>query len=278
MKPGAYGGMDTTGSSNLEELKLRVDTVAHIRSYEETHRGLPPKRRQSVYLTPEDQCPPTGGFGKEMSEARRRGPGAVLEVKLAMSASRKKKAVLGLIEDHLASGQKCVVFTGRKRDCDLLGETLRKTARKGTTVWSAHGDTSMKVRENVIADYMAHPGPCVLVATGDAFGTGLDIHDTDAAFFVMLPYTPGQLRQWEGRFSRRGGVRAVIIYYIICEGTVDEHFAAILIDKLPAVETLADDSELAAATSVLSGIDPNSDDDAWIDAILEDLDIDDESE
>jgi hypothetical protein len=73
-------------------------------------------------------------------------------------------------------------------------------------------------------------------------------------------------------------VRAVIIYYIICEGTVDEHFAAILIDKLPAVETLADDSELAAATSVLSGIDPNSDDDAWIDAILEDLDIDDESE
>ncbi|NBU17561.1 MAG: hypothetical protein EBS48_11255, partial [Actinobacteria bacterium] len=31
------------------------------------------------------------------------------------------------------------------------------------------------------------------------------MQDTDAALFVMLPYTPGQVRQWEGRFCVAAG-------------------------------------------------------------------------
>jgi superfamily II DNA or RNA helicase len=277
MKPGVYGGMDTSGSSNLDELKLRIDTVAHILAYEETHRHLPPKRRQSVYLAPEDQCKPTGGFAREIREARARGPGAMLEVKLAMAASRKRQAVLGMIEDHVSSGHKIVVFTGRKRDCDALGEAVRKlklVKSKEATVWSAHGGQTTEVRQGIIDEYMAHPGPCVLVGTGHAFGESLNIHDTDAAFFVMLPYTPGQLRQWEGRFTRLGQERPVIIYYVIAEGTVDEHIASILIDKLPAVQDIAEDNELAAAHGVLAGTDTDPDDDTWIDSILDDLDLD----
>jgi hypothetical protein len=49
--------------------------------------------------------------------------------------------------------------------------------------------------------------------------------------------------------------RAVVIYYVLAEGTVDEHIASILIDKLPAVEDIADDQELGAARPVLAGID-----------------------
>ena len=69
----------------------------------------------------------------------------------------------------------------------------------------------------------------------------------------MLPPDPGQLRQWEGRFCRNGQKRPVIIYYVIAEGTVDEHAAHILINKLPAVEKIAEDTELAEASSVLAG-------------------------
>jgi superfamily II DNA or RNA helicase len=275
MKPGTYGGMDTTGNSRLPELKLRIDTVAHIRKYEETHRGLPEKRRQSVYLAPEDQNRPSGGFADEIRKARSRGPGAMLEVKLAQSASRKKKAVVGMAEDHLASKQKVVIFTARKRDCEDLGVALgrSKVAKKaGAQIWYAHGGMSTKRRQEMVDDYMAHPGPCAIVGTGAAFGTGLDIHDTDAAFFVMLPYTPGDLLQWEGRFSRRGGKRAVIIYYVICEGTVDEHIASILIDKLPSVEKVAEGTELASAGAVLAGLDEGMSDDEWIDSILGDID------
>jgi superfamily II DNA or RNA helicase len=276
LKPGIYGGMDDRGSSRLEELNLRLKNVAHILKYEETHRHLPAKRRQSMYIAPEDQCRPTGGFAKELRDAAKRGPMHVLEVKLAQAASKKRRAVLGLVEDHVSSNQKVVVFTGRKRDCDQLGEDVRKLTQvkaKGTTVWAAHGGQSTGRRQEIIDEYMAHPGPCVLVGTGHAFGESLNIHDTDAALFVMLPYTPGQLRQWEGRFTRLGQKRPVVIYYVIAEDTVDEHVASILIDKLPAVQNIAQDDELASAQGILSGIDENESEDAFVDSILADLDF-----
>ena len=71
----------------------------------------------------------------------------------------------------------------------------------------------------------------------------------------MLPWTPGQVRQWEGRFCRMGQKRPVVIYYVVAEDTVDEHVADKLISKLPAVEAVAKDEELAAARSFIAGTD-----------------------
>lgn len=276
MRPGVYGGMDTTGSSNLEELKARIGTTAHILTYHDTHRHLPPKRRQSIFLAPEDQNRPSSGFATELKRAGKLGPGAVLEVRLAEAASRKRKAVVEQVIDCLRSGQKVTIFTGRKRDCDRLGEAIRKAAKKiqGASVWAAHGGTSTDARDDLVQEFAAHPGPCCLVGTGHAFGesiTGLDC--CDSVFFVMLPYTPGQLRQWEGRFHRASTKKPVIIYYVIAEGTVDEHISSILIDKLPAVANIAKDGELGEARDVLAGIDPNETDAEFVESILADLDF-----
>ena len=90
--------------------------------------------------------------------------------------------------------------------------------------------------------------------------------------FVQLPYTPGQLRQWEGRFARLSQKRPVVIYYVIAEGTVDERVASILIDKLPAVETVGKDSELAEAAPILAGIDPNRTPEEFAQSILANID------
>lgn len=276
MKPGIYGGMDDRGESNVPELNVRKRAVAHILSYHETHRHLPPKRRQSVYIAPEDQARPSGGFAKQLRDAQTRGASAVLETKLMQAASRKRNAVQSMVEDHLSSGQKVVLFTGRRRDCDELGEVIRKipyVKKNQVQVWAAHGDQTTKVRQEIVDDYMAHPGPCALVGTGHAFGESLNIDDTDAAFFVMLPYTPGQLRQWEGRFHRASTKKSVVIYYVIAEDTVDEHVASILIDKLPAVEAIAEDAELAEAGDVLAGFDPNESSEDFAAAVLDALDF-----
>ena len=255
-KPGMYGGLDTTGASNLDELRERLMGSAHKIDYRTTHRDLPPKRRQSVYIAPEDQTRAAGGFVKQMKDAAQRGATAVLEVKLAQAASGKRRAVIGLVEDHLYDHQKVVIFTGRRRDCEELGEIIRKSqgAKKTkATIWAAHGGQSTASRQDIVDDYMEHPGPCVLVGTGDAFGEAINLHDTDAALFVMLPWTPGQIRQWEGRFCRLGQQRPVVIYYVISEDTVDEHVADKLIGKLPAVERVSEDSELAEAALAIGG-------------------------
>ena len=270
-KPGIYGGLDTRGQSNMQELAERLKHSIHRIDYRDTHRHLPPKRRQSVYVAPEDQCRPSGGFAKEMKAAAKRGATAVLEVQLAQAASKKRKAVMQLIEDHVSSGHKVVVFTGRRRDVDDLGEKLKKqpmVKKKNATIWHAHGGTDASARQEIVDEYMAHPGPCVLVGTGASFGESLNLQDTDAALFVMLPYTPGQLRQNEGRFTRLGQKRPVVIYFVIAEDTVDEHVANILISKLPAVAEIAKDTELAEAQEVIAGLD---DEEALLDSILDKL-------
>ena len=274
-KPGQYGGLDTRGESNLEELSDRLSYVIHRLDYRDTHRHLPPKRRQSVYVAPEDQCRATAGFPAQLKAASKRGATAVLEVRLAQAASKKRKAVMGLIGDHIACGHKVIVFSGRRKDVDDMGEILRRNKivkKHEAKIWAAHGGVDGAERNDIKDDYMDHPGPCVLVATGHAFGESLNLQDTDAALFTMLPYTPGQLRQWEGRFTRLGQQRPVVIYYCIAEGSADERIADILISKMPAVATIAQDEELAEAESVIAGLD---DPDALAESILKKLEEED---
>ena len=103
-------------------------------------------------------------------------------------------------------------------------------------------------------------------------GTSLNLQDTDAVFVLKLPESPGALRQLEGRAARIGQRRSLLIYYVIAEGTPEERYASLLIDKLPAVEYLPEDKELGEAKTVLAGLDPNESDADFASAVLGDLD------
>jgi len=264
-RPGTYGGLDTSGISNPDELVARLAYLLHRVDHATTHAQLPAKRRESMYISGAEQCDAAPGFSREQKAAAGNGPAALLELKLAEAASKKRKAVLSRIADHVESGHKIVVFTGRRRDSDDLATSIRGACRKAT-VWCGHGGHSQNERDDIKRAYIAHEGGCVLVGTGEAWGTAIDgLQCTDAAFFVMLPYTPGQLTQWEGRFTRLGQDRPVCIYYCIAEGTVDEHVASILLDKIARVERVADGGSLDGASEALAGLD---DPDAVIDSIL----------
>lgn len=93
-----------------------------------------------------------------------------------------------------------------------------------------------------------------LIATGHSVGTGIDLHDTDTLIKSMLPITPEQREQWEGRVTRQGQLRAVLILYLVAEGTIDEHQAMLLLDKLPAVAAVTGQTELQQVADDLEGI------------------------
>lgn len=265
-KPTVYGGYEARGMTNVDELAERLQFAVHHVDSAVTTAALPPKRRESYYIRPEHQDKPLGGWQRELKAAAARGASALLETKLAMSASQKRTAIRGLLRDHIEERHKIVIFTGRRLDVENLGAWVEKQFE--IQAWAAHGGIDADQRNEVVEAYMSHPGPCVLIGTGDAFGEALDLQDTDAALFVQLPWTPGQLRQWEGRFSRLGQKRPVLIYYVIAEGTVDEHVAARLIEKIPAVERLTPDSSLDGASAALGGLDNEEE---VMASILEDL-------
>jgi hypothetical protein len=56
-----------------------------------------------------------------------------------------------------------------------------------------------------------------------------------------------------------------MIQYLIAEGTVDEHVASLLTDKLPAVETVARDESITGLSDSLLGFD---NEEALLDSIL----------
>ncbi len=123
-----------------------------------------------------------------------------------------------------------------------------------TRVLHGHGGTSPAMRDQIQQEYMSAAGPCVLVGTGDAWGEGVSLHDTDLALIAMLPYTPGAVIQWEGRFSRHGQKRPVLVQYLVAEGTVDEHVAEILLSKLKPVETVAQDDSITGFADAIQGV------------------------
>ena len=237
-----WGGLDSTGAANLDELQQRLTFCMYHVPQDLMTRDLPPKRRQVLYLPVSDQNAPSGGFAKELREAK--VPAHALEVRLAEAASKKRKVLVELVSDALAAGQKVAVFTARRRDVDALAKALAKGAGHATALLLAtHGGDAPAARDEIREAFMAHAGPAVLIATGDSMGEGLNLNDADIIYFAGLPWTPGQVRQWEGRFHRMGQKKPVLIVFLVAEHTVDEHVASVLLEKLPPIgDTVKDEA------------------------------------
>lgn len=250
-------GMVYKGSSNVPELTERLKYSKHRVSQAAIAAHLPPKRRQIVRLDVSDQDKPATGFGSDirrLASAVKRGDEdageALFETLLMEAATRKRGFVVERIIEAVKSGQKVTVFTGRRADCEALGK-LVEAQLKDTDIplWVSHGGHPPERRDEIRHAYMSYrPTPdagCVNIGTGDAWGESLNLQDTDLALFIMLPWTPRQIRQWEGRFQRMGGTRSVLIQYFVARGSVDEEVEETLLNKLPAVEQVVQDEALA---------------------------------
>ena len=275
---GAYEdqhGWDDRGASDLDILREWCNSRASIVSTEQVSTKLPPLRRTVTYLSPDVLERPDrsakaairhaakvagGGTGTEDKSAA----ALLLQARLEAAAAMKGKHVAQTVLDCVASGQKVLVFTGRRVDVTKLETRIRKKLPHDVPLWAADGSTPPDERERIREAYMAHKGAAVIVGTGAAWGESANLHDTDRLLIVMLPWTWGQLRQWEGRVRRLGG-RNCLIEYLIAEETIDERIASIVLSKLAAVEAILPDEQVAAVRESLQG----GTDDDLLDGILD---------
>lgn len=267
-RKGTWGGLEFKKETNTQDLQMRLDTVLHRVTYAEAHRELPPKRRTTLYVGADDQDRPAA-FRRELKKAQS-NKRKLVETQLMEAASRKRTFVSELVIEALKSDQKVTVFTGRRKDSEKLHakllKALDKAGLKDTPSWHGHGGFTVTERETMVDEYMALiEGPALFVGTGDAFGESIEMNRTDVVVFAMLPYTPRQIIQWEGRFMRKGQDRPVIYYYVIAEGTRDEAVADILIDKFPDVEKIVGDQQVSGIVTSLEGLD---DEDAVMDSLI----------
>jgi len=256
-------GFRYEGRSNTRQLNKRLATLVKTVPASVINAALPPKRRQLIWLSPVE----LNGASREATQARRAAvrsgdEQSITEAAVCETASRKRSwTVQNAVRDALG-GAKVLVFTGRVEDCERLGEEIAKKVSAVSSqvpVWMAHGSTPSQERTRIRHAYMDHRGGCILVGTGYAWGEYLNLQDTDILYVVMLPWTPRHIIQWEGRVSRLGQTRPVLVRYPLIRGSVEEIIHESLLDKLPTVAEVVGDEEAAAIEQALSGTRSQSD-------------------
>lgn len=260
---GEYGWEDK-GTTRLAELRSSLALRTHVVRTEEVHQLLPPLRRITTFLAPEDLQRGDAEAGKAVRGAAKLAKGgtgtegtevagSLLEARLVQSAARKSRYVASHTQELLQGGQKVLVFTGRRRDVADIHARIAKKLPPGTKLWAAHGETPAEEREQIRDDYMAHDGAACIVGTGAAWGESVNLQDTDRLIIVLLPWTWGQIRQWEGRVRRLGQKRSVVIEYLVAEGTVDDRITGVVLEKLAAVEEILPDEQVIGVREAVQG-------------------------
>jgi len=235
-------------------------SFVHYVPESESHRNLPDKVRQAHRIEVGDldkgaKFSRSGAelvAGKILGDTVHTKKDGIFIARLAYWAGRKRKPVLAAMDEQLASTQnKLVVFTGLVDDAIAWGKLLESeygnvdkpetlivpgknggapSRRPGIKIWVAHGGVSIEERFQMASEYSgkgkvgveAYKGPCVLVATTESMGTGMNLQDADHVHFCMLPWSPITIQQAENRFHRGGQMRVVFLHYWFITGTEEE--------------------------------------------------------
>jgi len=81
-----------------------------------------------------------------------------------------------------------------------------------------------------------------MIAGLRAGNVGINLTRAKYVIFAELDWSPAIHRQAEDRLHRIGQKNTVFAYYLIGNGTLDDHVADILVDKSFEIDAIMDDS------------------------------------
>jgi len=128
-----------------------------------------------------------------------------------------------------------VVFCHHKSIHKLLNQSLEEFS-PSTII----GGQSDKIRQKSIDDFQN--GDTKLMIAGLRAGNlGINLTRARYVIFAELDWSPAIHRQAEDRLHRIGQKNTVFAYYLIGNGTLDNHVADILIDKSYEIDSIMDE-------------------------------------
>ena len=257
-QPGTFGGIDTKGQSNMEELQKRLEFCTYWVGKEDVSKFMPHVQRSTFYLTAKDLVQPDSGWKTELKHAARLGAEDLATAQAAIAASQKRRWLTKQICSRLERGDKILVFGGFRKHVEALAASIEKDAPEGALVQWTHGGHEAGPggeRMKRVDAYMSHDGPAVLVGTAESIGQSINLQNTDLLVWGALPVTPKRLIQGDGRVERLGRDERVEIWYVIADGTIDVRISRLLIDKIPVVGRLSKDQSIEAVAKTIRGFD-----------------------
>ncbi len=144
--------------------------------------------------------------------------------------------VINFVKNIMEIEESVVVFCHHKVIHKLLHESLQEF-----TPVSIIGGQSDTVRQDQIDKFQK--GESKLMIAGIRAGNvGINLTKAKYVIFAELDWSPAIHRQAEDRLHRIGQKNTVFAYYLIGNGTLDDHVANVLVDKSYEIDEIMDES------------------------------------
>lgn len=271
-----FGQWNISGHSHMDELNEKLRGNCYIRrTKEQVLLDLPPVRHNPVYVNGTDAAMREYKKAEDdiveylVEQARRiaeeigKSPksAAVLarikaeynqalvemSVLRRLSAKAKMPAAMEIIEQHIEAGQKVVIAAHHR---DIVDELAAKFGNL-----KIQGGMDIEDVEACKSRFQEEPvgtAP-VMVLSIQAAKTGHTLTAAQDVIFMELPWTPSDLDQTYSRCHRLGQKGSVVVTYLLCEGTIDEHMFD-LIEKKRSIVDAATEGGVVVGESLGSAL------------------------
>jgi SNF2 family DNA or RNA helicase len=148
----------------------------------------------------------------------------------------KLSHVINFVKNIMEIEESVVVFCHHKVIHKLLNENLQEFSPVAII-----GGQSDNLRQDQIDKFQR--GESKLMIAGIRAGNvGINLTRAKYVIFAELDWSPAIHRQAEDRLHRIGQKNTVFAYYLIGNGTLDDHVASILVDKSYEIDAIMDDT------------------------------------
>ena len=174
-----------------------------------------------------------------------------------LTSSAKAARLAELIREIQVDGGKAVIFS-------YFRETIQKVSilLQDFSCGCITGSTAPEERQFLVDRFTDAPAGSVLICQIQAGGIGLNLQAASCVIFCEPQIKPSLSRQALSRVYRMGQVRQVLVFYLLCENTVDEAVIRLLARKEQEFDLYADESSMAEAENRLA-------DSVWIRSVIE---------
>ncbi len=246
---------DMAKMSRFPQFREKLAPAYLRRTREQVLKELPPieEEREWCRMTEADSRAYVEAIRERSFPAMRRVSFLQEDLKTSSKAGRLQE----LCGQAQSEGRKVVVYSFFRETIDKVVGLLGDSCAGVIT-----GETDAVKRQTLIDGFADAPDGSILVCQIQAGGTGLNIQSASIVIFCEPQIKPSLENQAISRVYRMGQVRNVLVYRLLCEGSVDEAMVLRLEEKQAEFDAYADRSAMAEATENLV-------DQGWIKSFME---------
>ncbi len=242
-------GWEFKGASNIRELHHKLKRTMMIRNLKkDVLKDLPEKTRSIIPLeieNPKEYQEAENNFMKWLTKkstskaekAKRAEKLVQLGYLKRLAAELKMKQVLEWIDDFLEqSNEKLIIYAIHKKIIKQIHERYKNISVV------VDGSVTGKKRKIAIRSFQQNKKFRLFIGNIKAAGVGITLTAAHTLVFVELDWVPGNMVQAEDRPHRIGQKNAVMIYYLVAKGTIEEKLCKILQKKQRVLSQVLDGS------------------------------------